>query len=185
MRGKKLAGFETEEIRPITDMAKSALFNILFDKIIDADFLDLYAGTGSVGLEAISRGARSAVFVDSSREAVRIIRKNIELTRFAEQCRVVNAECRDALRRMKERFHFIFMDPAFTDEIDRQVFEIIDGTDILAEGGEIILKHFEKALPPDGFVNLRLTDTRRYGNSKLSFYIRESGAGTQKAGDAK
>ncbi|HNY13074.1 MAG TPA: 16S rRNA (guanine(966)-N(2))-methyltransferase RsmD [Candidatus Wallbacteria bacterium] len=174
MRGKKLAEFETEEIRPITDMAKTALFNILYDKITGADVLDLYAGTGSIGLEAISRGANSAVFVDVSREACSIIRKNIQLTKFDDQCRVFNARCKESIKRLKTRFHFIFMDPPFFDKIDLDVFAAIEDNDILHDGGELIIKHYEKVLPPEGFKTLKLYDTRRYGNSKLSFYLKTS-----------
>jgi len=174
MRGKKLAEFDTEDIRPITDMAKTALFNILCDKITDADFLDLYAGTGSVGLEAISRGANSSVFVDISREACSIIKKNIALTKFDDKCRVFNARCKESIKRMKTKFHFVFMDPPFFDKIDLDVFAAIEENDILHNGGELILKHFEKVVPPEGFKTLKLYDIRRYGNSKLSFYLKTS-----------
>lgn len=171
-RGKKLAEFDTNEIRPVTDMVKSAIFNILFDRVEGSDWLDLYAGTGSVGLEAVSRGAASVIFVDSSREAVRIIRKNIEITGFSEQSRIIVDDCLRALGRIQGRFHFIFMDPSFHDELDVEVFKKIDERDLLIDGGELILKHFEKAAPPEAVGRLRLHDTRRYGNSKLSFYLK-------------
>lgn len=169
-KGKRLVEFAGGDIRPITDMAKAALFNILFDSITDAEFLDLYAGTGSVGIEAISRGAAHCVFIDSSRESARIISKNLEITGFSNQAKVIISECRAALSRLKGRFHFIFMDPPFFDEIDTEVFKIIEEKNMLIEGGALILKHFEKVVPPDCFEKIKLRDTRRYGNSMLTFY---------------
>ncbi len=169
-KGKKLIEFKGGDIRPITDMAKSALFNILFDSITDSEFLDLYAGTGSVGIEAISRGAVHCTFVDSSREAAKIISKNLELTGFNDQARIIVTECRNAIEKIKGRFHFIFLDPPFFDEIDNRVFEIIEERNLLIYGGFIILKHFEKVKPPDCFHKIKICDSRRYGNSTLTFY---------------
>jgi len=169
-RGKKLAEFDTNEIRPVTDMVKSALFNILYDRVEGSDWLDLYAGSGSVGLEAISRGAASVIFVDSSREANSLIRKNIEITGFSSQAKLIGDDCLRALKRIRGRFHFIFMDPSFHEKIDADVFKTIDERDLLIDGGELILKHFEKTDPPASVGKLTLYDTRRYGNSKLSFY---------------
>ncbi|MEZ7892640.1 MAG: 16S rRNA (guanine(966)-N(2))-methyltransferase RsmD [Candidatus Wallbacteria bacterium] len=174
MRGKKLSEFTGDDIRPITDLAKGALFSILFDRVIDADFLDIYAGTGCVGIEAISRGAASATFIDSSRESIKIIKKNLELTKFTEKATVINGLARNALLRLNKKFHFIFLDPPFFEEIDNEVLNIIDKNEILLKGGEIILKHFEKTVPPDCFEKIKLRETRRYGNSKLSFYGYES-----------
>lgn len=169
-RGKKLIEFAGGDIRPITDMAKSALFNIIFDSIVDADFLDLYAGTGSVGIEAISRGANRCVFIDSSRESARIISKNLEITGFAPKAKVIISGCAKALEKLDGRFHYIFMDPPFFDEIDHDVFKIIERKNMLIAGGRIIIKHFEKVKPPDCFEKIKLCDSRRYGNSMLSFY---------------
>lgn len=184
-RGKKLAGFEGGDIRPITDMAKSALFNILFDSIVDAEFLDLYAGTGSVGIEAISRGASHCVFIDSSREAAKIISKNLEITGFAGKAKVIIAPCAKAVEKLNGRFHFIFMDPPFFDEIDKEVFRAIESRDMLIPGGRLILKHFEKVKPPDCFERIKLCDTRRYGNSMLSFYSISPSAPEIEGGDSK
>jgi 16S rRNA (guanine(966)-N(2))-methyltransferase RsmD len=169
-RGKKLIEFAGGDIRPITDMAKAAMFNILFDSITDSKFLDLYAGTGAVGIEAISRGASHCVFVDSSREAAKIISKNLELTGFSDSAGIIIADCKTALEKIKGRFHFIFIDPPFFDKIDNEVFEIIQRRDLLIGGGRLILKHFEKVKPPDCFDKIKLCDSRRYGNSMLSFY---------------
>lgn len=169
-KGRKLIQFEGKDIRPITDLAKESLFNILYDTIVDSDFLDLYAGSGAVGIEALSRGAKSCTFVDISYKAAKIITKNLEITNFKDKSQVIVDDCLNVLYKIDKQFHFIFMDPPFFEEINSEIFKVIENKNILISGGKLILKHHEKVKPPDNFEKLRIIDIRRYGNSKLTFY---------------
>ena len=115
-RSIRLVTPEGWDTRPTTDRIKETLFNILQPYLPGASFLDLYAGSGGIGIEAVSRGAAQAVLVDNSRRAVRCIEENITKTRFQAECRVMNTEVLTAIRRLDaegQRFDVIFMDPPY------------------------------------------------------------------------
>ncbi len=119
---KTVPGSDT---RPTTDRIKETLFNILQNELYDIRFLDLFSGSGGIGIEALSRGARTAFFVDSSKAAVSCIRENLETTRLAPQARVFSCDVMTALGRLEkeEPFQIIFMDPPYGKELERRVLE--------------------------------------------------------------
>ncbi len=165
-RGRVLKEFKGREIRPTADRAKEAIFNILQTEIYGASFLDLYCGTGNMGLEAISRGADKVVLVDSSKESISLAKANLEMLKE-------NAEvyCTDALTYVlstKGRFDIIFLDPPY--DIDATpVLEAIAGSGILAEDGVVIYEHSEDF--KIGEINgLDRLNTRKYGMAHFEFY---------------
>ena len=117
---KTVPGLDT---RPTTDRIKETLFNILQNELYDIRFLDLFCGSGGIGIEALSRGAREACFVDSSRAAAACVRENLEFTRLASQARVFSCDVMTALARLEkeEPFQIIFMDPPYGKELEHQV----------------------------------------------------------------
>ena len=121
---KTVPGLDT---RPTTDRIKETLFNILQNDLYDIRFLDLFSGSGGIGIEALSRGAKEAYFVDNSRAAVSCIRDNLEFTRFSQQAKVFSCDVISALSRLEreEPFQIIFMDPPYEKEIERRVLEYI------------------------------------------------------------
>lgn len=142
---KTIEGLDT---RPTTDRIKETLFNILQDDVPGSYFLDLFAGSGQIGLEAVSRGAHYAVFVDNNKKAAACIEDNIHFTRFDRQCKLYPAEVLGALRSMEGKYQFdiIFMDPPYRRELERDVLTYLSHSSLLKEDTLIIV---EAALDTD------------------------------------
>ena len=121
---KTIEGIDT---RPTTDRIKETLFNMLQYEIADCRFLDLFAGSGQIGLEAVSRGAKEAVFVESGKKAAACIQDNINFTKFNDQCRLLQMDVMAAIRSLegKGAFQIIFMDPPYDHELEKQVMEAL------------------------------------------------------------
>lgn len=136
---KTIEGLET---RPTTDKIKETLFNMLQQDIPGCYFLDLFAGSGQIGLEAVSRGARYAVFVENSRKAAKCIEDNIHFTKFDTQCRLVTGDAASAVRTLEGTYQFdiIFMDPPYSRELEKQVLQQLSGSRILKEDTLIIVE---------------------------------------------
>lgn len=165
-RGRVLKEFKGREIRPTADRAKEAIFNILQTEILGASFLDLYCGTGNMGIEAISRGAEKVVLVDSSKDSIALARANVEMLKESAEI-----YCTDALSYVlsaRGKFDIIFLDPPYT--IDATpVLEAIASSGILADDGVIIYEHSEdfKVGEIDFLDHL---NTRKYGIAHFEFY---------------
>jgi 16S rRNA (guanine(966)-N(2))-methyltransferase RsmD len=168
-KGKRLRSIRG--IRPITDRVKSALFDILGEEIIGSRFLDLFAGTGSVGIEALSRGASSAVFVERKRGAVRIIEENLAITGLSEKAKVLQRDVFDFLAKgAEEEFDIIYVAPPQYKGLWAETLRALDGDDFLAEGGLAIAQIFPKEYEELDLKKMRLVDRRRYGSTMLCFY---------------
>lgn len=128
--------------RPTTDRVKETLFNMISHGLADASFLDLFAGSGAIGIEALSRGAARAVFVEKDPKAASCIQENLAHTRLAPQGQLLVTDVFSALRRLEgqERFDYIFMDPPYDHLLEKQVLEYLSDSDLLAEDGLIIVE---------------------------------------------
>lgn len=128
--------------RPTTDRIKETLFNMLQNEIAGSYFLDLFAGSGQMGLEAVSRGARYAVFVDNNKKAVACIEDNIRFTKFDKECKVYPSDVLSALRAMEGKYQFdiIFMDPPYNQEIEKEVLRYLVTSSLLKEDTTIIVE---------------------------------------------
>lgn len=165
-RGRALVPFKGSDVRPTSDRAKEALFNILSPEISGANMLDLFCGSGSVGLEAISRGADLVVFNDSSRESLAILEKNLALLR--ESAKIYNLDYRVLLRQLDITFDIIFLDPPYRSDAGAQALRLIAERKLLNTGGIAVLesdKPFEGSIP-----DLVKYDERRYGIACLTFF---------------
>ena len=153
----------------MTGRARESLFSILGHRVVDADVLDLYAGSGSLGLECLSRGARSAVFIERSRRAAAVIRDNVEAVGLGGE--LVIMDVADAVPKLYRRFDIVFIDPPYADSDDR-VAEILSSLDrVLADDGIVILhRHDSSVVTAPEF--LRCVDERRYGDAVLTMYER-------------
>lgn len=142
---KTVAGMDT---RPTTDRIKETLFNMLQPSIPGCVFLDLFAGSGQIGLEAVSRGADQAVFVEQNRKAAECIRENIVFTRFDSQCTLLAMDVLAALRSLEGRQYFdiVFMDPPYHKELELSVLEYLAGSRLIDEDSLIVV---EAALDTD------------------------------------
>ena len=139
-RGTKLNTLAGEATRPTAERTKEAVFSMLQNEILGARVLDLFAGSGQLGLEALSRGAEYAVFNDSSREAAAIIRANAEKTHFADACEILSTDWKPVLRRFagREKFDMVFLDPPYAGGFLPKVLAEIEEKDLLAAGGVIV-----------------------------------------------
>ncbi|WP_283610768.1 16S rRNA (guanine(966)-N(2))-methyltransferase RsmD [Faecalispora anaeroviscerum] len=167
-RGKKLQSLEGERVRPTPDRVKEALFNIIQFDLEGRRVLDLFAGSGQLGLEAISRGAREAVFVDSSRDSVSVVEKNIAATGFGEQAKVVNADFASFLSRNPQPFDIALLDPPYRTGLLQQALPQV--ATVMNLGGTILCEHpsdEELPLSAGDFVKVR---SYRYGKILLTVY---------------
>lgn len=136
---KTLDGMNT---RPTTDRIKETLFNMLQYDLADCRFLDLFAGSGAIGIEALSRGAAEAVFVENNPAAAQIIRDNLQATHLTERAIVMNCDAMAAVNRLegKGRFDFIFMDPPYGHQWEKQVLEALKASDLIDKQSTIIIE---------------------------------------------
>ena len=137
---KTIEGMDT---RPTTDRIKETLFNMINNDIYDANFLDLYSGSGAIGIEALSRGAKKAVMVEMNRDAVFCIRENLNKTKLADNAVVYQCDVIDAINRLNdigEPFDIIFMDPPYNHEHEKKVLEALKGTKLVDEYTTIIVE---------------------------------------------
>ena len=178
-RGKKLAAPEGLSTRPTSARAKEAVFSVLQFSISGKRVLDLYAGSGQMALEALSRGAASAVAVDSSPEAVRIIKKNAEGSGLSDRLSVVRADAPGwimSASSRKETFDIVFIDPPYDAGLYDTVLEKINSFDILSDGGIILCESRRETPMPALRAPYALRKEYRYGRVKLSLYSKESRA---------
>jgi len=171
-KGRTLKSVPGEGTRPITDRVKESLFNILGSDIRDARFLDLFAGTGGVGIEALSRGARQAVFVEQGRAALETIRANLAHTRLADRARVVRADVFTFLAGVPdEPFDYIYIAPPQYKGLWAQTLRAIDANPAwLSEDSQVIVQIHPREFEPVALAHLVLVDQRKYGSTLLCFY---------------
>lgn len=175
-RGLKLNTPKSEDVRPTTDRVKESLFNIINPYIMDGDILDLFAGTGSLGIECLSRGANKCVFVDLNRSSIDIVKSNIKKARVEENSEVMNVDFKSAIERVKNnsyKFDIIFMDPPYYKDMFQDALERIDKANILKEDGIIVVEHDTKQEFPENVGNLVKNRNKKYGNTTLTFYSME------------
>ena len=156
------------DTRPTTDKVKESLFNIIQFELEGRRVLDLFAGTGQLGLEALSRGAEHCTFVDQRREAAALVKENVKLCRFEGQARVVQGESQAFLRACGEKFDVIFLDPPYQTNLLEQCIEKITRFDILREHGIIVCESGTEWTVPPLEPPYEVGREYRYGQIKLS-----------------
>lgn len=171
-RGCRLKELEGMETRPTTDRVKEGLFNIIQFDIEGRKVLDLFAGTGQLGIECLSRGAASAVFVDRRTDAVKLIRENLKATRLSDKARVVSGDSMEFLKSLRESFDLIFLDPPYEAGLLEPAIAHIAKFDILSPHGIIVAEHPVGMALPALAAPYRLHRTYRYGKIALSLYRR-------------
>ena len=169
-RGVQLKTPEGMVTRPTTDRVKEAMFSIIHFDIPGAQVLDLFGGTGQLGIEALSRGAKSAVFVDAGEPACRLIRENLKRTRLEQQGKVVRSDYLTYLERSKEQFDIILLDPPYAEVFLENALNKITEIDILRTGGIIVAERpLGKELPWE-FQGYERSKDYKYGNTLLAIY---------------
>jgi 16S rRNA (guanine966-N2)-methyltransferase len=161
--------------RPITDRAKESLFNILGARVRGANVLDLFAGAGSVGIEALSRGARAATFVELDREALRAIRDNLALTRLSTHARIVRLDVFKFIRRgALDQYDLVYVAPPQYKDLWADTLATLDGRGFLSDHGVVVAQIHPKEFRAIALTTLELFDQRKYGNTMLCFYKNKS-----------
>ncbi len=174
-QGRKLVEWEETDIRPMRDFVRSALFSILDDFISEADFLDLFCGTGSVGLEALSRGANSCMFVDHAPGSCGIARRNLEALGFLTEGRVMEGDAFATigeLARRGRRFDVVFIGPPYYQELVPAMLKALSDGKILVEDFVVVAEIHHKESAAEVYGVLERVDVRRYGDNQLLFYRR-------------
>lgn len=171
-RGRRLKELPGLDTRPTTDKVKESVFNVIQFDIEGRTVLDLFGGTGQMGIEALSRGAQHVTFVDYAPAAVKIIRENLATVGFVGQAQVVQSDWRAFLTSCREKFHLIFLDPPYKGEMLENALETIAAIDILSEHGIIICESpLDKQLP-DLAAPYEKGREYRYGKIKVTLYHR-------------
>ena len=170
-KGRRLKMVRGSGTRPVGDRVKEAIFSILGERVIDARFLDLFAGTGGVGIEALSRGARWAVFVDQRGRAVATIKDNLEHTRLGDRAQVGKADVFAFLRREHpEPFDLTYVAPPQYQNLWSQTIAALDESNLVAPRGLVVAQIHPKEYEELELSALELTDQRKYGSTMLCFY---------------
>lgn len=173
-KGKKLKNIKGMRVRPTLDRVKESLFNILANKVPDSNFLDLFSGTGNIGLEALSRGAKYVVFVDNHRESIGVIKENIKLTCLDHyNYEIIFDDANKAIERLSlrnQKFNIIFMDPPYARGFVLPVINTIYQKNILEEDGIIVVEHNKEEELPDNIGDLVMFRKEKYGSVFLTFY---------------
>jgi len=181
-RGTKLECPPGNDVRPTPEMARGALFNILRDAVEGASVLDLFAGAGTVGIEALSRGAKRCVFIELSPRHKRLLDRNLERTHLTDRAEVLLRDafrCPESLARSRGGFDLVFVGPPFPLWRDpagkaalMALLDRLAHSGLLNEGCILVVQHDAKDLLPESTARLRRTDQRTYGRNVFSFYSR-------------
>ena len=184
-KGRKLKAPKTAGTRPIIDRVKTALFDILSTRVEDARFLDLFAGTGSVGIEALSRGAAHATFIEMNHSVLKLVRENLKITGLGDRAETLQADAFKFLQsnaaqngNAQRVYDMIYVAPPQYHEMAARALAMLDSSPLLAEDGLVIVQIHPKersAVASVPLTRLVLSDERKYGSTLLMFYETVSG----------
>lgn len=173
-RGTQLETIEGLDTRPTTDRVKENIFNLIQFEIMEERVLDLFAGSGALGLEAASRGAEHVVLVEASPKCAKVTQRNIEKSRMGDKVDLLIKKVDQALAQLsgREPFHMIFMDPPYDKGFVVPTIESIDALGLLDESGMIVVEHNSKTTYPDVIGPFELGKFKKYGSTAVSIYRR-------------
>ena len=173
-RGMKLNTIEGDSTRPTRDMVKEALFSIIMNYVPDCTFLDLFAGSGAIGIEALSRGAKEVIFVDNNPKCVKVIIDNVKKLKAEDGSRIYNTDYMVALKKLQgEKIDVIYLDPPYNKEMSVKAANLISEYDILSDDGIIIIESDTNEFVPDLIGRYEKYNYKRYGRNILSLYRRK------------
>lgn len=177
-RGTKIQTIESNTTRPTLDRVKESMFNILQNKIQGANVLDLFAGSGALGIEALSRNANMAVFCDSNSESVRIIKQNLNKSKLIENAVIFNEDYKKCLKELNKRnykFDIVFLDPPYLQNLSIKSLELIIQNELLKDDAIVVIETDQKIRDEREILEIRdkfyieIFDERKYGRANLIF----------------
>lgn len=166
-RGKKLLCAEGKDIRPTLDRVKESVFNMIAFDIPDSSVLDLFSGSGALGIEALSRGAENATFVDMSSSSLEVTRKNLEMTHLSDKATLVKQDALDFIKNTKQKFDIIFLDPPYESSIYEDIICEISKRGILKPSGSLIIEADNVLTPPFSYAPFEIFRDKKYGRVKI------------------
>ena len=176
-KGRRLAAVKGR-VRPTSDRVREAIFSVLGAAVVDAWVLDLFAGTGALSLEAISRGAKHAVLVEEHGTALKILRDNIDTLGLKSRTRVLPLPVTRALKTLAaqgEQFSLVFLDPPYERGLVPKTLAALQDSSLLLRGARVVAEHSQRETLPEMVSRLKLSQCRRYGDTQVAFYqVREN-----------
>ena len=172
-KGHQLKGFHAPHIRPTTDRVKESIFNTLMYEIEGARFLDLFAGTGSLGIEALSRGASEVVFVEKSKKSVQIIEQNLSKLKIVENIKIVNKDVFSFLKDFSEAsFDIVMADPPFTEKIAHSVMESLVMSGVVSDESTLIIESSKHERIDDSYKDWYCYRFKDFGDKAVSYFTK-------------
>jgi 16S rRNA (guanine(966)-N(2))-methyltransferase RsmD len=167
-RGRKLKTLEGLDVRPTTDKVKEAIYSAIQFDVEGATVLDLFSGSGQMGIEAISRGASTVYFVDRSKNSIECTRENVETVGFSKQAKIFNMDSLDFVRTTPQKFDIVIIDPPYSKGIIEQVLPILESK--LNQGAKVICEHEKYLKLPESVGELNLKKKYSYGKTEVTLY---------------
>lgn len=176
-KGFKLFPFPGNKIRPTPSLVREAIFDIIGAKVINSDFLDLFAGTGAVGIEAISRGAKSVTFIEIDKKAIVLIKNNLTKLNQSNYSKIIKLDYLKALNLLSlnyAKFDIIFLDPPYYNKsYISKALQLIDQVNIVKDGGIIIAQHPTHIVLQDSFNSIFCIKEKKYGKSRITIFSKK------------
>ncbi len=170
LKGRRLFSPNDKNIRPTSDKVKESIFNMIAEYTEDAVAVDLFCGTGNIGLEAISRGAKRVYFIDKSRESIVLTKKNVAHCKVEDQAILISSDYERGLTAIKEKVDIIFLDPPYKAGFLANCIVKIDELELLSRSGIIVCEHGHDEKLPDTMASLIKLREKRYGKSIIDIY---------------
>ncbi len=172
LKGRKIEGYNIDGTRPTMDRVKESLFGMIQDYIKNSVVLDLFAGSGQLGIEAISNGAKECYFIDNNKEVIKVLNNNINNLKIKEKSRVILSDWKKSLNDFSNqniKFNLIFIDPPYDYNVYEKILEKVQTLNLLEKKGLIILEHHNLKLK-EKYNNLTLYKQKNYGNKSVNIY---------------
>ncbi|MCJ7577751.1 MAG: 16S rRNA (guanine(966)-N(2))-methyltransferase RsmD [candidate division Zixibacteria bacterium] len=173
-KGRILSSVNKAKIRPSSDKVKGSIFNVLKGEVSGRKVLDLFAGSGNLGIEALSGGAEFATFVDSSLQSIKIIKKNLGSLNLDQRAKTIGKDCLRALPKLQGKFGVIFADPPYLCDFAQKVIDSVVKYDLLEKDGILVLEHHKKETLKCPEEKLLYIKAKRFGDTMVSFFIKKS-----------
>ena len=176
-KGRILKTVPGRSTRPTTDRVKESVFNILQSRLYESSILDLFSGTGNLGLEAMSRGSRRAVFVERAPAALAVLRENCQALHYIDSVEIIAQDVQRAISLLSTRrgvFDIVFMDPPYDSDLETVTIAALDASHLVAEDGRVVVEHLLRDKQEDNIGGFIRYDMRKYGNTAVSFYRKET-----------
>lgn len=169
-KGRRLFSPKDESIRPTSDMVKESIFNMIAPDIVDAVVIDLFCGSGNLGIEALSRGASRAYFIDKSRSSIELAKKNIQHCQAENNSVILNADFATGLKLIREKVDIIFLDPPYESGLLLKAFESIQKSKVMKTDGILVLEHKKGLDLPEEINNFKRIKMKRYGGIYIEVF---------------